>query len=167
MGRYTNLSEYKKKEIDEIKAQIQKAYDQKQDELAEVKAQIQKAGLNYRYFRNNKEFRKKTNRNHLGVICVGYKIIKDDNKGVNFTMCVAFCSPKDSFSRFEAKKHLVRRYFNNQTINITVTYGSEKEILNIIKCVWNSQKIPLEKLGIKSFAPGKELVLRSWMKYIR
>lgn len=167
MSRYDNLSDVEKKSIDDIKAKGRAAYEDKQDELAKIKSQIQEAGLSYRYFRNHTEFRNKTNKNHDGVLCIGYKIVKDDSKGINFTLCVAFCSPKDSFSRFEAKKHLARRYHNNQTVNITATYGSEKEIVHIIKGIWNSQKLPLEKLGIKAFAPGKELRLKPWMKYIR
>jgi len=166
MGRYSDLSEETKRAIDLAKEDGRLTYEAKQDELAKIRSQIHKAGLSYRYFRNIKTYRKR-NVDHGGVICVGYKIVKDDAKGINFTMCVAFCSPKDSFSRFEAKKHLARRYLNNETVNITATYGSEKEIIHIIKGIWNSQKLPLEKLGIKSPAEGREIKLKPWMKFIR
>ena len=130
------------KSIIKAKAAGMKVYNEKQDALAEIKGRIQQANLKYRYFRNNSPYRNRTNTNHNGVICLGYRVIKDDFKGINFDFCIAFCSPNDSFSRFEAKKLLSRRYIDGETVNITVSFGSEKEIITIIKGIWNSHKIP-------------------------
>jgi len=129
---------------------------------------IEKADLNYRYFRNNNLFKQKqTNINHNGVICIGYKIIKENQDGIKFSLCVAFCSPKDSFSRRKAKEQLVERYFNGDNVTFHIDYGSSKEIETLIKSLWNGRKIPVERLGIRPILPGKEIILKPWMRYIR
>lgn len=130
--------------------------------------QIEKAGLNYRYFRNNNVFKQnRTNINHEGVICIGYKIHKENYKGIVFSICVAFCSPKDAFSKRKAKEQLSTRYNNGDFVSFHIDYGSSKEIDSLIKNLWNGRKIPLEKLGINPIIPGKEICLKSWMRYIR
>jgi len=152
--------------LETAKKDSKERYDLKIKQLFEEKKTIEKADLQYRYFRNDRR-NTRNNRAHRGVICIGYKIISESEQGIKVAFSVAFCSPKDAFSRYHAKKVLARRYTDGQCVSIHIDYGSNKYITNFIRDIWNGGKVPIEKLGIKNILPGVPIMLKPWMKIIR
>jgi len=154
------------KEIDDIKAESIKRLTLKIEEEKEFKKMLLDSELKFRYFRNYK-YHPKTSNNHGGVICIGYKILREDASGIKLGFSVSFCSPKDHFSRTEAKRQILKRYRENDIITAHIDFANSKQIDDILRLVWNSQKIPAYTIGIAPVAQGKEIKLKPWMMYLR
>lgn len=164
MGRMTDENWAK---LEAAKKESKERAEKKAADLKKVNDIIEKAGLQYRYFRNNNPFKNRTNKNHEGVICFGYKILSDNDSGIKVSFSVAFCAPGDSFSRFEAKKILSERYVSGNSVTSHIDLADRKYIAEFIRLLWNGGKVPLERIGIKSMVEGKPVQLKRWMKYIR
>jgi len=137
----------------------------KEKYLHAVKEEIAKAGLTYRYFRMNSPYHK-TNKNHNGVICVGYKVLNSAEKGVKFMFSVSLCAPSDCFSKFKAKEYIIDRYNKGQHVSVFIDYGNCNLIDDFIRILWNGGRLPIEKLGINATHQGEIVKLKPWMKYI-
>jgi len=154
------------KEIAKIKADSVKRLALKIESEKEFKKMLLDSELKFRYFRNYK-YPPKMHNNHGGVICIGYKVLREDASGIKIAFSVSFCTPKDSFSRVEAKRQILKRYRDNDIITAHIDFASSKNIDDVLKLIWNSQKIPPYTLGLNPVAQGKEIKLKDWMKYIR
>jgi len=154
------------KEIEMIKADSVKRLALKIEAEKEYKKMLLDSELKFRYFRNYK-YPPKMHNNHGGVICIGYKVLREDESGIKIAFAVSFCTPKDSFSRVEAKRQILKRYRDNDIITAHIDFASSKNIDDVLRLIWNSQKIPPYTLGIGPVAQGKEIKLKPWMMYLR
>jgi hypothetical protein len=105
--------------------------------------------MDFRYFR-----KEKTNKDHTGVVSVGYEYATNEEGQGKIQYAIALCSPKDCFSRQVARAVIDNRFDNGFIAEIVISPFDPKMIVDLIIAHYNSKIASAESYGIKPYNDG-------------